>query len=75
MAEGRQLRGIKGEDAVRAFIRAGGVLRMGRGSHANIKMPNGMTVTVPRTGELKVGLLKAAIRRAGLTEERFSELV
>jgi len=75
VAEGRQLRGIKSDDAIRAFVRAGGVLRMGRGNHADIKMPNGMTVTIPRTGELKVGLMKVAIRRAGLTEERFSELV
>jgi predicted RNA binding protein YcfA (HicA-like mRNA interferase family) len=73
--EGRQIRGIKGEDAIKAFVRAGGVLRQGRGSHANIKMPNGAIITIPRTGDLKVGLLKAAIRRSGLMEYEFLELV
>jgi len=45
----------------------------GKGDHINIKMPNGMIITIPgKNKELKIGLLKAVIRRAGLTEEEFS---
>ena len=38
-----------------------------------IKIPNGMIVTIPGKGELKIGLLKSAIYKAGLTEELFLE--
>jgi predicted RNA binding protein YcfA (HicA-like mRNA interferase family) len=72
---GRELRGIKGKDAVKAFIRAGGKKRPGKGDHINIKMPNGMIITIPGKDELKIGLLKAAINKAGLTEEKFVELL
>jgi len=72
---GRKLRGIKGKDAVKAFIRAGGRKRPGKGDHINIKMPNGMIITIPGRGELKIGLIKAAINKAGLTEEKFVELL
>jgi predicted RNA binding protein YcfA (HicA-like mRNA interferase family) len=43
----RELRGIKGRDAIKAFLRAGGIERPGKGDHVNIKMPNGMIITVP----------------------------
>jgi len=72
---GRQLRGINGEEAVKAFVRAGGVQRKGKGDHVNVKMPNGQLITIPMRGDLKIGLLKAAIRKAGLTEEEFSDLL
>jgi predicted RNA binding protein YcfA (HicA-like mRNA interferase family) len=72
---GRQLRGIGGEEAVRAFDKAGGVRRAGKGDHVNIKMPNGQLVTIPLHRELKIGLLKADIRKAGLTEEQFLDLL
>lgn len=65
------LRGVRAEDAIRAFERAGGIRRSGKGDHVNIKMPNGMVVTLKAVGEVKTGLLKAAIRKAGLTETRF----
>ena len=68
-------RGLKTDDVVRAFERGGGVVRPGKGSHANLKMANGQIVTVPRHGEVKVGLLNAAIRKAGLTVEEFLELI
>jgi predicted RNA binding protein YcfA (HicA-like mRNA interferase family) len=68
---GRQLRGVGGEEAAKAFVKAGGVRRAGKGDHVNIKMPNGQLVTIPLHRELKIGLLKAAIRKAGLTEEQF----
>ena len=72
---GRQLRGIRGEDAIKAFVRAGGVQRGGKGDHVNIKMPNGRILTIPGRGEIKVGLLKDAIRKAELGEEQFQELL
>lgn len=72
---GRQLRGIRGEDAIKAFVRAGGVQRGGKGDHVNIKMPNGRILTIPGRGEIKIGLLKDAIRKAGLSEEQFQELL
>lgn len=41
----------------------------------NIKMPDGMIITIPDKGELKIGLLKSAIHKAGLTEEQFPDLL
>ena len=50
-----QLRGIKGKDAIKAFIKAGGILRKkGKGDHKNIKMPDGMIITIPDEKELKI---------------------
>jgi predicted RNA binding protein YcfA (HicA-like mRNA interferase family) len=72
---GKELRGIRGKDAIKAFLRAGGIERPGKGDHVNIKMPNGMIITIPGKGELKVGLLKNAIFKAGLTEEQFLDLL
>ena len=60
---------------ISAFERAGGKTRSGKGSHCNVKMPNGQLITIPSHGEVKVGLLRAALRRAGLTVEEFMELL
>ena len=70
-----RLRGIKGKEAIKAFVKAGGFERKGKGDHVNIKMPNGQIITIPSSKELKIGLLKAAIKKAGLTEEEFSMLL
>jgi predicted RNA binding protein YcfA (HicA-like mRNA interferase family) len=70
-----RLRGIKGKEAIKAFVKAGGIERKGKGDHVNIKMPNGQIITIPSSKELKIGLLKAAIKKAGLTEEKFSMLL
>ena len=70
-----RLRGIKGKEAIKAFVKAGGIERKGKGDHVNIKMPNGQIITIPSSKELKIGLLKAAIKKAGLTEEEFSRLL
>ena len=72
---GHWLRGIKPDQAIRAFEMAGGERRPGRGSHANVKMPNGQVITIPFHSEVKVGLLVAAIRKAGLTVEQFLGLL
>jgi predicted RNA binding protein YcfA (HicA-like mRNA interferase family) len=73
--EGRQLRGIKAEEAIKVFIKAGGKVRKGKGSHINIKMPNGQIITIPGKGELKIGLIKTAIFKAGLNIEKFINLL
>ena len=68
-------RNVKGQDAVKAFVKAGGIVRSGKGDHVNLKMPNGQIITIPVPKDLKIGLLKAAIKKAGLTEEEFSNLL
>lgn len=75
LVAGRELRGIKGKDALKAFVRAGGVVKGGKGDHINIKMPNGQLATLPGKGELKIGLLKALLKKVGLSPERFMELL
>ena len=70
-----RLRGIKGKEAIKAFVKAGGIERGGKGDHVNVKMPNGQIVTIPSSKELKIGLLKAALKKAGLTEEEFGRLL
>ena len=69
------LRGIKGKDAIKAFVKTGGIKRSGKGDHVNIKMPNGQIITIPVSKDLKIGLLKVAIKKAGLTEEEFMRLL
>jgi len=70
-----ELRGIKAADAIKAFERAGGIRKTGKGDHINIKMPNGRIITLRNKGEVKVGRLQDAIREAGLTAEEFLELI
>lgn len=72
---GKQLRGIKGREALKALVRAGGIERGGKGDHVNIKMPGGQLITLPGKGELKIGLLKAVLKKAGLTEQDFLDLL
>lgn len=69
------MRNISGKEAVKAFIRAGGIARRGKGDHVNIKMPNGQIITIPVSGDLKIGLLKSAIKKAGLDDEEFMILL
>ncbi len=71
----KSLRGLKGLDAIKVFVIIGGIKRKGKGDHVNVKMPNGQFITIPSSKELKTGLLKNAIKRAGLTEEKFLELL
>ena len=71
----RNLHNIKAQEAIKVFMRFGGVRKGGKGDHVNIKMPNGMIVTIPEKKVLKIGLLKAAIKKAGMTEEKFIELL
>ena len=56
-------------EAVRAFVRLGGVERRGKGSHRVVNL-NRMNLSVPY-GVLKEGLLKHLIKLSGYSEEQF----
>lgn len=67
-------RDVTQEQAVRAFVRAGGLeIAGGKGSHRRVQMPNGARLTLPRT--LKVGLLRDMVEEAGISVEQFIELL
>ena len=72
-----ELRNVRPRHAIAALERAGGVVRKsGRGDHVNIKMPNGQIITFSGVREpIKIGLLKAMLRKAGLSEEEFVRLL
>ncbi len=47
-------------------------MRAGKGSHVNIQMPNGHSVTLVRSRtDVKIGLLKDMLKRAGISQEEF----
>ena len=61
-----------GADAIRAFERAGWLLDRQKGSHATlIKSGSPLVLTIPRHRELDRGVLRAMIRKAGLSVEEF----
>lgn len=68
-------RGLKPDQVIQAFEKIGGIRRSGKGSHINIKMPNGQVITIPCHGEVKIGLLQAAIKKAGLSTREFLDLL
>ena len=67
-------RNLRQAQAIRAFVRAGGVERAGKGSHRVVKMPNGHIVSLP-VGVLKTGLLDFEINQSGLTLDQFLDLL
>ena len=69
---------ISGREAVSAFEKVGFRLvpRRGKGSHMVMAKPNFPAIlTIPDHRELKRGLLRAMIRKAGLTVEEFVSLL
>jgi len=68
------LRNVRQQQAARAFVRAGGRQRAGKGSHQLVTMPNGRHLSIP-AGVLKVGLLKHLIKMADISEEEFLRLL
>ncbi len=64
------LRDVPQRQAIRAFVRLGGVERSGKGSHRVVKAANGRNLSVP-AGTLRTGLLRRLIRIAELTDEDF----
>jgi predicted RNA binding protein YcfA (HicA-like mRNA interferase family) len=71
-----EFRNVRAEDAIKAFERAGGVARRGKGSHVNVKMPNGQILTISGSrSPLKIGIVRSLIRKSGLSDERFAKLL
>ena len=70
-----RLAGISGRRAIAAFCRAGYEVARQRGSHAILRRRDFPSLVIPRHRNLAPFLLRAQIRRAGLTEEEFEELL
>ncbi len=71
-----ELRNVRPSQAIAALERAGGLTRRGKGDHVNVKMPNGQIVTFSGSRDpIKIGLLKAMVRKAGLSEDEFARLL
>jgi hypothetical protein len=68
------LRNVKQAEAVRAFVRLGGLERPSKKNYRMVTMPNGALLAIP-TGTLKIGLLHRLIRRAGATVPAFEEVL
>jgi hypothetical protein len=63
------LKNVRQNEAVRAFIRLGGIERQGKGSHKVVNL-NGMNLSIPH-GILKEGLLRRLIQLSGFTINQF----
>ena len=71
-----QLPVISGREARRAFERDGWIFNRQRGSHmVLIKHGVAINLSIPDHRELDRGLLRGLIRDAGMTVERFLELL
>jgi predicted RNA binding protein YcfA (HicA-like mRNA interferase family) len=71
-----QLGNISGKDAVKAFERLGWQVRGQIGSHVMMsKADIRVNLSVPQHKELSVGTLRKLIRVAGVTVDRFLELL
>ncbi|MGI6435776.1 MAG: type II toxin-antitoxin system HicA family toxin [Syntrophomonadaceae bacterium] len=67
---------ISGQEALKAFNRAGWVYMRRHGSHM-ILTKSGMNITlsIPDHKELDTGTLRSLIRKSGLTVEEFINLI
>jgi predicted RNA binding protein YcfA (HicA-like mRNA interferase family) len=70
-----RLAGISGRKAVRAFGRVGFVAARPQGSHVTLKKPGLPVLVIPLHREVSPFLLRSQIKRAGLTEQQFLELL
>jgi predicted RNA binding protein YcfA (HicA-like mRNA interferase family) len=67
---------VSGDQAIRAFQRAGWVVLGQVGSHVGLtKEGEVFRLSVPRHRELDRGLLRALVKTAGLTVEEFVALL
>ncbi|OGF57323.1 MAG: hypothetical protein A2Z21_02215 [Candidatus Fraserbacteria bacterium RBG_16_55_9] len=68
---------ISGEEAVKAFVKAGWILdRLSQRNHFVLSRPSSLySLSVPNHKELDTGLLRSLIRKAGLTVEGFLKLL
>jgi predicted RNA binding protein YcfA (HicA-like mRNA interferase family) len=70
-----RLAGVSGARAVKAFERAGFEVKGGEGSHIVLKKPGFPIVVIPLHRSVSPFLLRSQIRRAGLAEEEFLDLL
>ena len=67
---------VKGDDAIKAFARAGFYLDHWRGRHAILYHLDGRHLSIPGgSKELNTGTLRTLIRKAGLTVDEFVKLL
>ncbi len=68
---------VSGEEAVKAFVKAGWALdRLSHRNHFVLSQPgNPYSLSVPNHQELDRGLLRSLIRKAGLTVEEYVKLL
>lgn len=66
-----KLANISGKDAVKAFTKAGYTHVHTSGDHAILQKSSFPTLSIPLHKEVARFLLKAQIKRAGITEEEF----
>ena len=70
-----RLAGVSGRRAVAAFCRAGYRVARQRGSHVILRRRGSPNLVIPNHRSVAPSLLRAQIRRAGLTEQEFLELL
>jgi len=70
-----KLANISGAKAVKAFIKAGYTHIHTSGDHAILQKAGNPTLSIPLHKEIARFLLKTQIKRAGLTEEGFAQLL
>ncbi len=70
-----KLAGISGRRAVAAFCRAGYRIARQRGSHIILRKRGRPNLVIPAHRAVAPLLLRSQIRRAGLSEEEFLELI
>jgi len=69
------LAGVSGKKAMAAFCRAGYKVARQRGSHVILKRKGAPNLVIPDHRSVAPFLLRAQIRRAGLTEDQFLDLL
>ena len=70
-----RLAGISGRKAIRAFERAGFEAGKPEGSHVTLRKPGFPILVIPLHREVSPFLLRSQIKRAGLTEQQFIDLL
>lgn len=70
-----RLAGISGRAAVAAFCRAGYAVARQKGSHVILQKEGSPSLVIPAHRSVAPFLLRNQIRRAGLSEEQFQELL
>jgi predicted RNA binding protein YcfA (HicA-like mRNA interferase family) len=66
---------VSGLEIVRALERTGFETRGQRGSHRNLRHPDGRVAIVPMHRELAPGTLRSILKQSGLTAAQLRELL